>query len=602
MKWFMLRPIATTTRWTQRAFVLLSLLLTTTQQVRSQAAANPILPGYQADPDIQYYNGKYYIYPTGGNQFHAWTSTDLTNWVDEGVIFDLGPQCSWANVNGWAPTVVYRNNKYYFYYTAEANIGVAVGNTPLGPFVDKGSQLIGPAADPNNAELIDPAVFIDDDGSAYIYYGGSYTSRMNIRKLNTDMISYDPAFNGGTGVKDATPPNYSEAPHMMKRNGVYYLSYSGGKYWNDTYNVQYCTSTSPTGPWTYKGYVLANNGPFTGNGHHAFVKRPGCDEYYIAYHRYENGDYSTRKVALDRLYFKSNGDIMQVNQTWAGVPARLAAAGCIVPNPIPNGTYWIQSRVNANSGGPLVMEIAACNQPAGSNVATWTANNSCNNQRWTLTYADNFYKIVSAEPNALALDLSGCQHAMGTDLKVWNNIANDCQLFRIEQAGPAGFYRIMSKQNGYVADIAGASNVPGADVATWEWYGQNNQLWKFSSTLPTAPAARMAGPATTEKPAAKEEQPASNAAHLIYPNPADTYLNITLDKRLTVTGKTGVTGKNIMVKLVNLQGVTVRTIAVNPDAANLRIDTGDLANGSYFLQIDDGSGSTSKLVFINHAN
>lgn len=66
------------------------------------SSGNPILPGYDADPDIQHFNGKYYIYPTGGTQFKAWSSTDLTNWVNEGVIFDLGPQCSWANVNGWA--------------------------------------------------------------------------------------------------------------------------------------------------------------------------------------------------------------------------------------------------------------------------------------------------------------------------------------------------------------------------------------------------------------------------------------------------------------------------------------------------------------------
>jgi hypothetical protein len=574
--------IAISMRWTMKCFVLLGLLLPATIQVQSQAGANPILPGYQADPDIQYYNGKYYIYPTGGSQFHAWSSTDLTNWVDEGVIFDLGPDCSWANVNGWAPTVIFRNNKYYFYYTAEFNIGVAVGNSPTGPFVDKGSQLIGPAADPNNAEIIDPAVFVDDNGNAYIYYGGSYTSRMNIRKLNPDMISTDPSF----GVVDATPPNYSEAPHMMKRNGIYYLSYSGGKYWNETYNVQYCTASSPTGPWTYKGYVLANNGPFAGNGHHAFVKRPGCDEYYIAYHRYQNGPpYTTRVVALDRLYFKSNGDIMQVNQTWAGVPARPAGAPCMVSNPIANGTYWIQSRVNANTGGPLVMEITGCNQGAGANVATWTANNSCNNQRWTLTYSDNFYKIVSAEPNALSLDLSGCSHAIGADLKAWTQNGWDCQLYRIEQAGPAGYFRIMSKQSGYVADIASASNVPGADIAVWEWYGQNNQLWKFSSTLPTAPAARIAGTASNEELA-------------IYPNPANTDLTINFDKLLPVTG----VAKNVQVKLVNLLGVVVRTIAIQPGSRKYRIDTRDIPNGSYYLQVNDGSKSTSKLVFIRHGN
>src|SRR5688500_275143 len=71
----------------------------------AQTSGNPILANYQADPDITFFNGRYYIYPTAttNNQFRAYSSADLTNWRDDGVIFDLGPQCAWANVNGWAP-------------------------------------------------------------------------------------------------------------------------------------------------------------------------------------------------------------------------------------------------------------------------------------------------------------------------------------------------------------------------------------------------------------------------------------------------------------------------------------------------------------------
>jgi beta-xylosidase len=123
-------------------------------------------------------------------------------------------------LNGWAPGVVYRNNKYYFYYTAEVKIGVAVGNTPIGPFTDLGYPLIG--SDPYTVDIIDAMVFIDDDAQAYIYYGGSNGSQMGIRKLNPDMISF------ASGAVNATPPNYTEGPYIIKRKGVYYLMYSNG--------------------------------------------------------------------------------------------------------------------------------------------------------------------------------------------------------------------------------------------------------------------------------------------------------------------------------------------------------------------------------------
>ncbi|HYG39495.1 MAG TPA: family 43 glycosylhydrolase, partial [Cytophagales bacterium] len=246
----------------------------------AQTGVNPVLPN-QADPDITYFNGRYYIYPTAvsNNQFRAYSSADLTNWIDEGVIFDLGPQCSWANGNGWAPAMVYRNGQYYFYYTAETKIGVAVGSTPIGPFVDKGSPLIG--TDPHTDDIIDPYVFIDTNGQAYIYYGGSGKSKMVVRTLNADMVSV------GSPML-LTPPNYTEGPCIIKRGNTYHLTYSNGAWYNDTYNVQYCTSNSPLGPWTYKGSILTSNGPFTGPGHHSIVQKPGCDEYYAAYHRYEN--------------------------------------------------------------------------------------------------------------------------------------------------------------------------------------------------------------------------------------------------------------------------------------------------------------------------
>ena len=271
----------------------------------AQAQQNPVLPFYQADPDINFFAGKYWIYPTGGTRFRAWSSTDLLNWTDEGVIFDLGAQCSWAKVDGWAPDMVYRNGKYYFYYTADAKIGVAVGNTPKGPFTDLGRPLIG--SDPFIQDIIDGMVFIDN-GQAYLYYGGSSNSRMIVRKLNNDMISFsgDP--------QDITPPGYTEGPFIFKRNGTYYCMYSNGRWYDHSYNVRYATGPSPLGPWTYQRTVLTTDNFHGGPGHHALLDIGCSNSMLIAYHRYHNKA-ADRRVCIDRMYFNPDGSIENIKMT-----------------------------------------------------------------------------------------------------------------------------------------------------------------------------------------------------------------------------------------------------------------------------------------------
>ncbi len=91
------------------------------------------------------------------------------------------------------------------------------------------------------------------------------------------------------GLITATPANYTEAPYLLKRNNIYYMMYSNGGWYNDSYNVRYATSSSPVGPWTYRKQVLSSAGGWNGPGHHSVLKMPGCDEYYIIYHRRNNG-------------------------------------------------------------------------------------------------------------------------------------------------------------------------------------------------------------------------------------------------------------------------------------------------------------------------
>ncbi|UYZ63689.1 family 43 glycosylhydrolase [Hymenobacter weizhouensis] len=536
----------------------------------AQTSGNPVIGQYQADPDIDYFNGRYYIYPTGGNQFRAYSSTDLTNWRDDGVIFDLGPQCSWANTNGWAPDMVERNGKYYFYYTAEAKIGVAVGNSPTGPFTDLGYALVG--SDPYTVDIIDAMVFVDDDGQAYLYYGGSNGSRMVIRKLNANMTS----FSGSPTL--ATPQNYTEAPFLLKRNGIYYLMYSNGAWYNGSYNVQYATSSSPMGPWTYKGTILSSSGPFSGPGHHAVLRRPGCyDEYYVAYHRYENGDYSTRKVCLDRMYFRPNGDILPINMTWTGVAARSGSAGCIADQDISTGTYRLVSKLSS-SNQTIVLDVSECSDKQDADVRTWRWQGG-NCQRWRVEKTgDGFYKITSQLPSHRALDLSGCDHKAGTDVRAYSDNGLDCQRWRIEAVGD-GYYRLVSKQSGNVLDVSGCNATPGTDVRTWNWLGGNCQRWKFEAV------------ADYERPAPAAATPAPSSELTVAPNPAVRQLMVR--QPFAETGPVDLT-------LVDALGRTVlhHRHLVRKGPQQLTLEVGSVAPGVYLLRVDQGRHHAAQRVSI----
>jgi GH43 family beta-xylosidase len=433
-------------------------------------SGNPVLPVPTADPDILYANGRYYIYTTatGPNtsQFHAYSSTDLLNWTDEGIVLDLA-NVSWAHTDGWAPCVVARNGNYYFYFTAAKKIGVAVGASPTGPFVDKGSALAtGDGTDP-----IDPMVFIDDNGQAYMYWGNT---TLNMQQLNSDMISLT-----GTRGHDK-PANYFEAPYMLKRNGIYYLMYSINHFGNDDYHVEYATSSGPMGPWTYKGRITAPRGAIKGPGHNAVIRKPGCsDEYFFVYHRRTSTNINARQVAIDRMFFDAAGNIMPVNITNSGVTQTGPATPCYAPNPLPDGPYAIRSKMNTTTGAGLYLDIAGC-AVGNADVRTWTRT-TCNGQKWNLTYQHNgFYKIISELPNHKSLDLDACGIDRGANIQVWDVFANDCQLWRIESLG-AGEYRIMSRSSNNVLDIADGDPTPGADVRSWNWNGTDAQIWKFEA-------------------------------------------------------------------------------------------------------------------------
>jgi len=298
-------------------------------------ATNPVLDGFYADPDVLYSNKtkKYYIYPTsdgfdgwGGYYFKTFSSPDLKNWTDEGVILDLKKDVSWADRNAWAPTIAEKkvkgNYKYYYYFTAAQKIGVAVSDLPTGPFKDSGKPLVNSKPEGvKGGQEIDPAVFTDPKtGKSYLYWGNGYLA---VAELNKDMVS----LKKNTTQVLKTDKTFREGTYVFFRKGTYYFMWSEDDTRSENYRVRYGTSKSPTGPLEIKENNLVLQKDSTkgiyGTGHNSVLQIPGKDEWYIVYHRfnYPNGIHMgdaagfNREVCIDRMYFDDNGNIVPVKPT-----------------------------------------------------------------------------------------------------------------------------------------------------------------------------------------------------------------------------------------------------------------------------------------------
>ena len=296
---------------------------------------NPVLKGFYADPDILYSNktGKYYIYSTSdgyngwsGTYFKTFSSTNLTDWKDEGIILDLNSDVSWADRNAWAPCIIEKKMndgfRYYYYFTAAQKIGVAVAENPTGPFADSGRPLIDFKPEGvRGGQEIDPDVFHDPvSGKDYLYWGNGY---MAVAELNEDMLSIREET-----IRVMTPDKtFREAIHLFFRNGTYYFLWSENDTRSEEYRVRYATSNSPTGPLTIpeNNLILSkkNEEGIYGTGHNSTLQIPGKDEWYIVYHRFFHpegikwGDAAGfhREVCIDRMEFNNDGSIRPVMLT-----------------------------------------------------------------------------------------------------------------------------------------------------------------------------------------------------------------------------------------------------------------------------------------------
>jgi O-Glycosyl hydrolase len=358
---------------------------------------------YAADPTGVEFNGRLFLYcsndddnGTNGYIMHSITcfsTDDLKNWTDHGVVFQVPQNASWASLS-WAPSMISNKSKLYLYFgNGASGIGVATSSVPTGPFVDaRGSALVTgstPGASTPTQWLFDPCAFIDDTGAPYLYFGGQYPTNARVILLNTNLTSVS----GSALAMFAT--NFFEASYIHKRNGVYYYSYCNRF---EVGAAIYCeTNSNPTNGFVPQGTVLANPPQnVNNNNHHSIFSYLG--NWYIAYHNraaalangLSNGDaVYKRSVCLDRVNYNPDGSIQQVTVTTDGLPqlknlnpfvrveaetiaqqsgikTEICTEGTLDVTSITNGS-WIRVRgVNLGSGASTFFGRIASAGPGGN--------------------------------------------------------------------------------------------------------------------------------------------------------------------------------------------------------------------------------------------
>jgi beta-xylosidase len=288
---------------------------------------NPIITDqYTGDPAALVYKDKVYLYAGHDeapndfnfykmNEWVVYSSSDMKNWEPHPVPLKV-TDFKWAANDAWASQVIERNGKFYWYVTVSHGtvpgkaIGIAVSDSPTGPFKDA----LGKALITNDMtkftdiswDDIDPTVYIDNDGQAYLFWGNT---ACHYAKLKDNMIELDGP------IQHIDLPNYTEAPWIHKHKDWYYLSYA----YQFPEKIAYTMSKSITGPWEYKGILneLAGN---SNTNHQSIIDFKG--QSYFIYHNgaiQPHGGSFRRSVCVDKLYYNKDGTMKRVVMTSEGI-------------------------------------------------------------------------------------------------------------------------------------------------------------------------------------------------------------------------------------------------------------------------------------------
>ena len=294
-------------------------------------AQNPIITNqYTADPSARVFGDRVYLYPSHDiphapgkgranwfvmEDYHVFSSANLTDWKDHGVIVTQNkvPWVKPESYNMWAPDCIERNGKYYFYFPATPKdtratkgftVGVAVANKPEGPFLPQEKSIAG-------VKGIDPNVFIDKDGQAYLYWsqGNIFGAKL---KENMLELASDPVI-----LQELPTKGLKEGPYMFEHNGLYYMTYPHVE--NKIERLEYAIGKSPLGPFKFTGVIMDESTTGCWTNHHSIINFKS--QLYLFYH---HNDLSpkfdkNRSVRIDSLFFNADGTIKKVIPTLRGV-------------------------------------------------------------------------------------------------------------------------------------------------------------------------------------------------------------------------------------------------------------------------------------------
>lgn len=506
-------------------------------------------------------NGVYHIWTTGDQIYHL-TSTDLINWQPAAPVFAAGTWPGWINtaVPGfkgifWAPECVFKNGKYYMYYSCSLGgrlsaIGLAT-SPDLSTWTDQGMVVSSDNTSPWGS--IDPAIFTDAQGKMWMAFGSHLSGIW--------LIELDPA----TGKRlDANIKNVAgtspwcehEAAYVMQNAGYYYLFYNKGICCAgsaSTYYVQMGRSTSPTGPYLDKNGVdllqgggtdfLVGKDNYLGPGHVGLLTENNVN--YLTYHYYDRNRNGAPTLGIGSLSWDAAGWPV-ATQDW------LAA-----------GTYTI---TNQNSG--KAWATASCTAAAGQALVQSTATGqAC--QQWKLApQGSGVYKITNVLSNLYA-DQTNCTETAGTPLGLQASSPLNCQQFKLDRAAD-GTFVLAAYYGNRVVEVPNASLADGQQLGLWDYNGCTCQHWTISATGTVTATAN-----------------AQNAEIQLFPNPAR---GGTFSVQLPA-------GAGATVSVTDLSGRVVYRSALPATGAH-NLET-RLAAGAYLVQITTaGASTTRKLVVL----
>src|SRR6478609_10423315 len=307
------------TRYRTKSMTLMAMALAIAALVPSSARAdNPIVQTfYTADPAPMVHEGRLYLFTSHDddvtvkdfytmNDWRLYSTVDMVNWTDHGSPAGL-KTFSWGTDSAWAPQGVARNGKYYLFVPLNNNtgakIGVAVSDSVTGPYTDP----LRKALAANGSGNIDPTVFVDDDGQAYMYWGNG---TLRYVKLGSDMTSTSGS------ITNVALSGFTEGPWFYKRGALYYMVYAAT---SGTEKISYATSNAPTGPWTVRGDVMGSGSTFTNH--------PGVVDYkghsYFFYHNsaLPGGNNYKRSVCVEEFTYGADGSIPKITMSTKGPSA-----------------------------------------------------------------------------------------------------------------------------------------------------------------------------------------------------------------------------------------------------------------------------------------